>query len=403
MILNVKLTSLLLLRFAVIAFGAALCSNPVQAHQVSSVSLISHLDTEKKAYLLDAAMEVVPSVDPAVNDQISPEDAAREFAEEYLKVLFDQKDADPKPKLEISIEKASDENTPEELQRQQVLVKMSGSFPEGAKEFLLYLSPNCPMAVVMVTIKDDRPSRRMQVILAGEYSRPVNIEPLVEGDPFTGEEGKGKAGAKESPEAESREEPETSEADNQPVAAARKASSIAAGWRAFFGISLVPMLLPLALLLLTLKGKETFGQMAALVIGQSPGVALAAFGLIGTFTWTLPVAGLLLVVLAGEALFHRECKWWRYIIALVAGLFSGLVISMAPAFSEIFKGAEPAATSRLLGFVFGTELALVAAALVGAGILLFLSRFDWYRTSIVQPLAVLCCGYGIFLVIEMFL
>ena len=42
-----------------------------QAHQVSSVSLISHLDTEKGTYLLDAAMEVVPSVDQAVNDQIS--------------------------------------------------------------------------------------------------------------------------------------------------------------------------------------------------------------------------------------------------------------------------------------------------------------------------------------------
>jgi hypothetical protein len=58
---------------------------------------------------------------------------------------------------------------------------------------------------------------------------------------------------------------------------------------------------------------------------------------------------------------------------------------------------------HLLGFIFGTEMGLVAAALVASGVLLFLSRFDWYRTSIVQPLTVLCCGYGIFLVIERFL
>jgi hypothetical protein len=76
------------------------------AHQVSSVSLISHLDTEKRTYLLDAAMEVVPSADQVLNDQISPEDAARQFAEEYLEIRFD--DEEVTPKLEIAIETASD-------------------------------------------------------------------------------------------------------------------------------------------------------------------------------------------------------------------------------------------------------------------------------------------------------
>ncbi len=126
-------------------------------------------------------MEVVPSEDPAVNDQVSPEDAAREFAA-YLNVMFDE--AQQKPEMEISIEETSDQDTPEELRRRQVLTKLRGKIPDGAKEFLLYLDPRCPMAVVMVVVKDQQPSRRMQVILAGEYSRPVSVLPVQEGDPF---------------------------------------------------------------------------------------------------------------------------------------------------------------------------------------------------------------------------
>ena len=283
-------------------------------------------------------------------------------------------------------------------------MKMSGAFPEEAKEFLLYLDPSCPMAVVMVTIKDDRPSRRMQVILAGEYSRPVNIQPLVEGDPFTGS-GKEKSKAS-SPVAKPEEEeaaPALADSGTSDDNSVKKRSSIIVGWLAYFGFSLVPAVLPAAILLLTLNARPVFGQIAALVIGQSPGIALAAFGIVGAFTWTIPIAGLLLAVIAGEALFHRECQWWRYLISLVAGFFSGLVISMAPGFSEALAGGESVSTLRLLGFIFGTEMGLVVAALVASGALLFLSRFDWYRTSIVQPLAVLCSGYGIFLVIERFL
>ena len=74
-----------------------------QSHQVSSVSLISHLDTEKRTYLLDAAMEVVPSIDQAVNDQISPEDAAREFAKEYLEILFDEKKSNRNSRFQLRL------------------------------------------------------------------------------------------------------------------------------------------------------------------------------------------------------------------------------------------------------------------------------------------------------------
>src|SRR5690606_19091248 len=104
----------------------------------SSVSLVSRLDTKERTYVLEAAMEVVPSEDAAQNDQISPEDAAREFSS-YLVVMFDR--AEQEPTMEIAVEETSDADTPPELRRQQVITTLSGKIPEGAGEFLLYLDP----------------------------------------------------------------------------------------------------------------------------------------------------------------------------------------------------------------------------------------------------------------------
>jgi hypothetical protein len=370
------------------------------AHQVSSVSLISHLDTEKRTYLLDAAMEVVPSADQVLNDQISPEDAARQFAEEYLEIRFD--DEEVTPKLEIAIETASDENTPAELQRQQVLVKMSGEFPPGAREFLLYLDPSCPMAVVMVAIKDDRPSRRMQVILAGEYSRPVNIEPLVDGDPFT-------AAKAESTKAEPLKGEETGSEPAPPAETGTGTSSgpprhpIISGWLGFFANSFLPLLFPVAILLVTLERTAAFGQIAALLIGQCLALALVSWGIIGVALWTSALAGLLLAAISIEAIFRWKCGWWRYAIVFLAGGASGVLISNSAPFLDLFSRGGTTSMSDLLGFVLGTELGLIASALVGAGVLLFLSRFDWYRKSIVHPLAVLFAAYGVYLAAERFL
>ncbi|MDF1861630.1 MAG: hypothetical protein P1U87_15545 [Verrucomicrobiales bacterium] len=364
------------------------------AHQVSSVSLISHLDTEKRVYLLDAAMEVVPSVDQILNDQISPEDAARQFAEEFLEIRFD--DEEVTPELEISIETASDENTPAELQRQQVLVKMSGEFPPGAREFLLYLDPSCPMAVVMVAIKDDRPSRRMQVILAGEYSRPVNIEPLVEGDPFTA--------SKEQPAKaeEMASEPAAVTETGEGSTSAPPAHPIISGWLGFFAGSFLPILFPVAILLLTLERTAAFGQIAALLIGQCLALALVSWGIIGVALWTSALAGLMLAAVSIEAIFRRTCGWWRYAIAFLSGSLSGILISNSSPFLDLFSRGGKTSMSDLIGFVLGTEMGLIASALVGAGLLLFLSRFDWYRQAIVHLLAVLFAAYGSYLAVERF-
>lgn len=369
-------------------FGFGILS-PAQAHRVSSVSLISYLNTKDRTYTLDAAMEVVPSEDPAVNDQVSPEDAAREFAS-YLIVMFDQ--AEQKPEMDISVEETSDENTPEELRRRQVLTKMKGKIPEGANEFLLYLDPRCPMAVVMVVVKDDQPSRRMQVILAGEYSRPVSVLPVEEGDPFT-KEAKGAAAASATPTAV----PEVAAGENVgPVGA------FASGWRAFLHESVLPALLIISMLLLTLGRTSVLWQAGTLLLAQGLAVSLAAWGLVPTPDWVwIGLAGVATLV-AIEALLHHQVKPWRYPLIAAGGIFLGLALIDTSAYRELIAGAD-LGTGRLILFLLGTEAAFFLVALVAAANLLSLSRFDWYRKSVVTPLAVLAAGYGLFTIVERFL
>lgn len=366
------------------------------AHRVSSVSLISYLDTEKRTYTLDAAMEVVPSEDPAVNDQISPEDAAREFAA-YLVVMFDE--AEQKPEMEISVEETSDENTPEELRRRQVLTKLKGTFPESAKEFLLYLDPRCPMAVVMVVVKDEQPSRRMQVILAGEYSRPVSVLPVEEGDPFA--EG---AKAEDSPAPEDSGVAGASDRASDAVkdAASRGTGGFDAGWRAFFADSMLPFALVLALLLISLERKPLLWQAAFLLAGTGLAISLALWSLVPAAPWAVRALALSVAVLAIEAALHGQVKSWRFGLAGVGGAALGLFLAGTGSARAFLGGTEPL-LGQGIGFLLGAEVAAIAILLVGAATLLGLSRFPWFRKAVVLPLAVLLAGYAIFATVEVWL
>lgn len=381
----------------------ALLSQSAWAHKVSSVSLIAHLDTGKGVYLLDAAMEVVPSVEQELNDQISPEDAARTFAEDYLVVLFDE--VEVKPELEITIETASDKDTPEELQRQQVLVKMTGDFPEEAEKFLLYLDPSCPMAVVMVVLKDEKPSRRMQVILAGEYSRPVDIAPIEEGDPFDKATEETSATAAEKSGETSGSEEKAGEV--APVEEGGDGSAflpaIAAGWTTYFAWSLLPILLLLSLFLVTLEKWPLFYQVAAILVGQSLAIALAAWRILPNPDWIGMLAGALLAILSVEVWFQKECRWWRLLLAGVAGVASGLLIVSSPEFGSHVLDRTEGFLLALVGFIGGAEFGLAAVGLIAAGVFLFLSRFNRYARSVVQPLSALLAAYGIYVIIERFL
>lgn len=380
--------------FGLVLTGLALTD--ARAHKVSSVSLISHLDTGEKTYLLDAAMEVVPSEDAELNDQIPPEEAARIFAEEYLAIFFDE--AEQSPELEIRIEESSDAETPEALQRKQVLVQMKGSIPDGAKDFLLYLDPTCPMAVVMVVIKDNQPSRRMQVILAGEYSRPVNVQPLVEGDPFAkGDPAPGPAGKGEA-------EPPEGDAKGEEVPGAEKiVGAFGGGWVGVFEVSLLPALLVVCVFLPALSRKSVFPQVAGVLLGHSLGIALALLELWSAGEATETILAVLVALLALDSLIHQGCRYWRVAMIAVAGLFCGQLVAGFTETGRALLAMESADLGEVIEFVAGSELALVVVGLVVATVFLLLGRFDWYRKSVIQPVAALLVAYGIFVAVERFL
>lgn len=353
-------------------------------------------------------MEIVPSEEQALNDQISPEDAAREFAQDYLVVMFDQQDQ--KPEMKIEIVDSSDEDTPEELRRQQVLTKLTGKIPDGAKEFLLYLDPRCPMAVVMVVIKDEQPSRRMQVILAGEYSRPVSVAPIIEGDPFTGEKG-GAAksdAAVETPPAPAPAVATAQEPENGSAAPpqGRSKAAFLAGWRSFLQGSWLPWLLTVGIFLLTLGRRTVFTQIAVLLVVQSLVVALAAWKLIPVPAWAPTVLVLVIAVICGEALFHRHVRAWRLPLVAAGGLLAGFDLAGSLPFTTIFGKngtGTGTGTGEVIFYLLGTESALVLVALVSAAVLLPLSRFEWYRRSVVQPVAIVLIGFAIFSGVEKYL
>jgi hypothetical protein len=377
-------------RHLLLVLGFCLAPAPLLAHRVSSVSLISYLDTKARTYILDAAMEVVPSEDPAVNDQISPEEAAREFAA-YLNVMFDE--AQQKPVMEISIEETSDRDTPEELRRRQVLTKLRGKIPDGAKEFLLYLDPRCPMAVVMVVVKDAQPSRRMQVILAGEYSRPVSVLPVQEGDPFN-ETAAPATGT--SPVPAPSANPVAQEAT---ASGASAPGAFVSGWRAFFHESALPSALVVGLLLLTLGGKSVVWQLGVLLVAQGLALSLVIWRLVPVPDWAGPATAALTAVLSLEAFFHHHVKAWRYPLVGLAGAASGLVLAGTSAFRELLAGSD-LGVGRAMVFLLGVEVGVLLLALASASVLLSLSRFEWYRKSVVTPVGVLVAGYAVFTLVE---
>lgn len=366
-----------------------LCPPTVFAHRVSAVTLVSKLDTQGRTYRLEATMEVVPSEEAALNEQISPEDAAREFAG-YLSVMFDEQEQSPK--MTVSLQSSSDEATPEELRRQQVVTTFEGTMPTGAKQFLLYVDPRCPMAVVMVAIKDDQPNQRMQVVLAGEYSRPINVIPLADGNPFdAGSRAGGGTGEKTAPPLP--RETKTVEAGRAPFVQ---------GWLAFFHETSLPAALVLGMLLLTLGRGSVFVQTALLLIPQGLLLALACWSMLPTVPGAKCGLAILAAVVAVEAVFHHRVRWWRYPLLVLAGLALGAFLPTGPQFQQ-FVAEDVRTPGNVSLFLLGTESAFVVFTLVCAAVLLPLSRYPWYRSSLAAPLAVLIGGYSVFVAIEDYL
>ncbi|NOY00327.1 MAG: hypothetical protein GXP30_11415 [Verrucomicrobia bacterium] len=156
------------------------------AHKVTAVSVVSKFDTKARKYSIELAMDIYPSEDPAINDEVSPQQAADFFSTEALDLFFGDIQIEPQAKSELFKDPEADPEIQEV--KVKVLVTLSGEIPKDAGNFTLRVSPDTTAAVVMVTFKDGIPGRRAEVLYPGEFSSPVEVSEIIEGDPFEGVE-----------------------------------------------------------------------------------------------------------------------------------------------------------------------------------------------------------------------
>jgi hypothetical protein len=151
--------------------------------------------------------------------------------------------------------------------------------------------------------------------------------------------------------------------------------------------------------LLTLGRKSVVWQLGLLLASQGLALSLVIWRLMPVPEWAGPVMAALTAVLALEALFHHHVKAWRYPLVGLAGASSGFFLAGTPAFRELLASTD-LGVGRAMVVLFGVESAVVLLALASASVLLSLSRFDWYRKSVVTPVGVLIAGYAVFTLLE---
>ncbi len=359
-------------------FVIAFLSTQALAHKVTTVSVVTDIDTKARTYAVNLAMEVEPTGDPEIDEATTPEEAAREFAKTALIIYFDQQEIKDS-KVESEILTTSDEDTPEELKRTTANVILSGKIPEDAENFLLYVNEDTEASVVMVYRKDGKPGRRLQVLYPGDFSRPNNVRPVVEGDPFeiAEKEKQAKAKSSESP---------------KPTETTKESPSFSKGLKSGFSTILpdgtIHWVFLIGLLLLSLRMQPIITQVAAFVISHSLGLALAAFEVVSApASVCITVMALGLVYIGLENMVIHSLKPWRSPLVFVIGLFHGFYFNAALENVEI---------GALIGFNLGIEIAVIVVLMIALIVLNILFKQDWYRKVVVIPLSALLVGAGFY-------
>ena len=365
--------------------GIFLGAMPSKAHKVSAVSVVAEFETGERSYKVELAMDVDPTGDPALDDQIPPEEAARSFATEAIRIYFDDETVSPEPEIKLLTE--SDEDTPVELQRKKVIGTLRGTYPEDAEHFLLRVMESTEAAVVMVTIKDGKAARRLQVLYPGEFSNPQELAPATE-DPSP--PGSGSPTEATELQDESREK--------------KNSNEVGSGrwwWRGFravlpSGVDFWAFML--AMFALTLRSRPLGIQLALYTVAHSLALALATFRLVSLPDGLVaPLAALGALVLAVDNLVSRELRPWRGVAIFGFGLIHGLALADLlwkgnPRISELLPA--------LIGFNVGVECAQFLLLALVSLVALGLSQKKWFRPGIVQPLSVILAGIAVFRVIE---
>jgi len=373
----------------------------LSAHQVTAVSVVSKFDTKGRRYSIELAMDIYPSEDPAVNDKVSPQQAADFFSTEALMLFFGDTQIEPQTKSELFKDPEADPDVEE--QKVKVLVTLFGKIPKKAGYFTLQVSPDTTAAVVMVTFLDGVPGRRAEVLYPGEFSSPVDVAPVVEGDPFEAAEAAA-AGGKKQGEMTVGEEDQKLTVNPEQGGMASMGYFFELGIRSFFSGRYEALLLVLCLFFFNQKLKDLLWQVIAFSIVRFTASAMAVFGMVSLsgmsgvsgllFNWLIPLG---VIALALGSLFSEELSWWRIELIALLGFLIGTVFSITLSIAalnadSVFK----AFIGYNLGIELGQLLTLGAAGLV---VMAFWDR-DWYRRSISMPVSVLIAGVGFYWIIS---
>ena len=381
----------------------ALSTGDGLAHKVTAVSVVSDFNTKDGTFKVELAMDVDPSGDPTVDDQIPPETAARAFATESLQLYFDDQVMTVEPVIKVVT--ASDEETPTELVRKKAIGTLSGKIPEGSENFLLRVVETTEAAVVMVTIKDGKPARRLQVLYPGEFSNPVSLATVMEGDPFTeAKPAETPAPAPAPAAAEASSETPAPEPVVEPTPENIQEEQTGFGsWLAQGFLAVLPTgvsfwTFMLGMFLLSLRARPLGWQVGLYTVSHSLALALAAFGLVKIdASIVAPVVAISALYLVIENLFVNEMKWWRGAAIFGFGLFHGF------AFSELLWTHQPRLSEllpALIGFNLGIELAQLVVLIIASIVAVSLAKRPWFRHGVVVPLCVIIAGIAFFRFID---
>lgn len=353
------------------------------AHKVSAVSVVAEFDTKKQTFKVELAMDVDPTGDPAVDDQVPPEQAARNFATESIEIFFDDQHVKPEPAIRLVT--TTDENTPKELTRKAVIGTLAGTIPKGAENFLLRVTENTEAAVVMVTNKDGKPARRLQVLYPGEFSNPLSLAPVLEGDPFD------KEGSRPATPAQ--------KVIPDEAGGVSFATWLARGFGAVLPNGIDFWAFMLALFLLSLRSRPLGWQVGAYTVAHSLGLALATFKLIAVpESIVLPVVAASALYPAIENLFLNDLKPWRPPLIAILGFAHGL------AFAGILAGHGPETLSlpaALTAFNLGIELAQFTLLVVASLVTVALVKQPWFRHTVRAPLCVAVAAFSLYRLIDL--
>lgn len=371
-----------LLSFTAICLG--LLPGDARAHKVTAVSAVARIDTQGRTYQLEMAMGVEPSETVVQNEQLPPETAARNFAEQSIQVYFDDQIA--KPGIEVTTVQP-DKEAPPEMQRLSVITTLSGSLPPEAEHFMIRVAETTEISVVLLVIKDGKEARRLEVMLPGEFSRPQSLRPVIEGSPFDA----APASAPAPPVKAAGTEPPRSAGGTE---SGTPDSFLIRGLGFLQTSGWLVLCFGLCFLLANGSGRTLLGQAGIFLLG-----------LLATFFWTthsggsdypaslsplarrLAPAGLLW--LSVEVLFHPGMTRWRLPLIFGFSLMVGLVLG------DSFR-LLPSPPPHHLAFLGGILLGFLVFLAAG----FFLARpwrhRPWFHSRFVTPLCLALAGFAIY-------